>query len=132
MKCVCKFSRNSDVPVEIRANSNPESTQFDVVVGQTYDIYGQCVFSQRVRYLIDPERNSKPNWNPAELFEIADGSVSSEWEFQFFPEGFKDDLGAIWGYPELVRDAQHFNDLAERESHALLIFAQRKREIELR
>ena len=130
MKCMCKFSRNGDVPVEIRVNCNAESTQFDVVVGQVYDIYGQCVFSQRVSYLIDPEKLSKPNWYPAELFEIVDGTISPKWEFQFFPEGFTNDLGAIWGYPELVHDSQHFNDLAERESRALLIFAQRKREIE--
>ena len=127
MICLCKYARNSDIPSDIRSNDNLLTALFDVRVGEKYDIFGQAIFNKKLLYLIDPDDASKPNWYPAELFEMVDGTLPETWEFDCFPDQFGSDLGAIWGYRELVCDPDHFNELAERTPDALLIFANYKR-----
>lgn len=126
MKCFCKHSKYGDVPNEEKSSEGLDSVIYDIDVGSTYIIYGQSIFKGKLKYLIDPQDNSRPNWYPAELFDIVDGFPGENWEFQYFPIDAKNDLGALWGYRELVRDVEHFNNLAEREETALLAFARQK------
>src|ERR1051325_911238 len=109
MVIVCKYAINSEVPDSIRFNDDLKTARFDLIVGQTYFVYGQMIFRRKVQYLLDPDDSFKPSWYPAELFSVEDRSVPDYWQFDFFPEQFGDDLGAIWGYEELVRNPEHFN-----------------------
>lgn len=126
MMCLCKYSKYGDVPSEEKSTDAMDGVVYDIVVGTKYTIYGQSIFKGRLKYLIDPQDNSHPNWYPAELFDILDGSPGLNWEFQYFPRDARDDLGALWGYRELVHNVEHFNNLAEREDAALLDFARQK------
>ena len=126
MRCVCKYSRNIDIPNNIMNNNGFIETVYDLSVGMEYRIFGQSMFKEKLSYLIDPRDDSTPSWYPAELFYIIDSTVPLHWEFQFFPEASRDSLGAIWGYPELVHEESHYDDLYERVPEALLIFARHK------
>lgn len=126
MKVLCKYSRNQDVPVRLRGGANLETAVFDLNVGREYVVHGQALFGTRLMYLIDPSENCRPNWYPTELFEVSDGAVPGGWMFMVFENEYFDDLGAIWGYEELVTDPHHFNSLVERDPNALAIFARQK------
>lgn len=126
MKVLCKYLANKDVPAVEMTNASFASTVFDVVVGREYVVHGQAIFAARLMYLIDPDDACRPNWYPPELFEVSDGSVPASWKFAFYGGQYMNDLGAVWGYEELVANADHFNGLAERDPAALLSFARQK------
>ena len=126
MKVLCKYAENADVPQSIRHNNALPTSRFDVVVGRKYTVFGLAIFARRLHFLIDPDDACRPNWYPPELFEVMDGRVPNSWVFDFYPEGYSDDLGAICGYGNLVNDPEHFNALAEREPDALAVFARYK------
>jgi hypothetical protein len=73
-------------------------------------------------YLVDPQENCRPNWYPAELFDVTEAEIPNDWCFGFFPYARIDDLSAIWGYEELVKNEDHFNGIAEREAPHLNLF----------
>ena len=66
----------------------------------------------------------RPDWLPAELFEVVDGELPADWRFATRDEG-ESGMQAIWGYPELVDDPGHKDALIEREIAALTVFAAR-------
>jgi hypothetical protein len=131
MKVLCKYSANKDVPSAAVTNTGLPTTVFDVVVGREYVVYAQAIFASRLLYLIDPDESCRPNWYPPELFEITDGSIPASWKFAFYAGQFINDLGAIWGYEELISNDDHFNGLAERDAAALEHFARLKLRINL-
>lgn len=126
MKVLCLYRLNSDVPEALRLNSNFTAAEYDLVVGRVYDVFGQAIFEGRLIYLVDPESACKPNWYPAELFDVVDRMLPASWKFAFFGRHYLNDLGAIWGYADLVEEPDHFNALAERHSEALRVFERQK------
>jgi hypothetical protein len=70
-----------------------------------------------------------PNWYPAELFDVIDRKLPSNWHYAFL--GIPSYLNAIWGYDELVNVEGHFDKISEREESALMVFVKRRRETDL-
>lgn len=70
----------------------------------------------------------KPNWLPIGLFDIAEQDIPTDWRFSLL-DGKAASGGessnrwiAKWGYPELVDELRHSDQLIEREPGALDIF----------
>jgi hypothetical protein len=57
------------------------------------------------------EDNGLPRWKAIELFELVDQRIPEGWEFGKIDTEVRDIL-ALWGYPELIRNPSHFDDLA--------------------
>jgi hypothetical protein len=108
---------------------------FNLKIGGTYNVYGINLWGGILHFLTLIEDNRYPFWNPAELFEIIDNRLPSEWFFRFY--GYErnahiiSSLNAVWGYKELALNPKHYSDLIERERGALDIFRKRQKEIEL-
>ena len=64
MRCVCKYSRNIDIPNNIMNNNGFIETVYDLSVGMEYRIFGQSMFKEKLSYLIDPRDDSTPSWYP--------------------------------------------------------------------
>ncbi|NUK00166.1 hypothetical protein [Streptomyces lunaelactis] len=62
----------------------------------------------------------KPNWKLIDLFSVVDRRLPNTWEFEVIKD--RAPVLAIWGYPTLVRDPNHHDDLIERKSSALEVF----------
>ena len=65
--------------------------------------------------------NEDPRWKEIELFDLADRRIPVGWEFVKIDEEFSQVL-ALWGYPSLIRDPSHYDDLAEGKSWAMTEF----------
>jgi hypothetical protein len=122
----CKYNSNASVPDLERVNGNLLTAKFDIMIGKHYIVFGQVLFARKLMYLVDPDEMTRPNWYPAELFDVVDGTIPNSWQFSYYAYGYSEDLGAIWGYDNLVSDPNHFNALSEREPEALLVFARQK------
>lgn len=62
----------------------------------------------------------RPNWKPIGLFKVIDGNVPKYWEFAIV--GGREPILALWGYPSLIRDPSHHDDLIDRKLSALGAF----------
>lgn len=107
--------------------------EFQLNIGDTYVVYGISMFLETIQYLTFDKWGNAPFWHPAELFEIVDNRLPPEWYYEFY--GYNDKstdllLNALWGYKELVLDADHYDQLIEREPDAMSIFDQRRKEID--
>lgn len=104
-------------------------TVFHVEVGKDYPVMGLGMFETLLAVLICDE-TGYPRWDPLGLFEIKVSTMPAGWEFALY-----DSLAASggdasnrwvarWGYPELVRNGLHSDELIERDPEALKIFFQ--------
>ncbi|WP_235947138.1 hypothetical protein [Nocardia terrae] len=59
-----------------------------------------------------------PSYFPLDRFVVTDWQLPSEWEFTT-RTGF---MSAVWGYPTLIRDRDHFGALRSRRESARRIF----------
>jgi hypothetical protein len=111
------------------AFDNAESF-FPINIGDIYTVYGINIWAGGINYLTFDKWGHYPSWYPAELFEIVDNRLPSEWHFHFY--GYKNNelLNAVLGYKELALNPEHYNQLAEREGLSMYIFNQRKKEID--
>jgi len=100
---------------------------FDLVIGTEYMVYSICLYQGSLAYLLVGEGH-RPEWYPAELFQLINGEIPSTWQYVF--SGFEYELNAIWGYDELVTDEDHFDQLSILEESAEIIFWARRREID--
>ncbi len=135
MKVVCQRRKRSDVDITDCQKYAPE-TAYELSIGKTYTVYGQCLVEACLLYLIDVQDRqglSHPSWYPASLFEVIDSSIPRAWEFRYRnqKEAARFKAAAIWGYPELAISDDHYVGLIERESEAMRIFLRRKAEIDM-
>ena len=135
MRVVCQSRKRSELAID-DCKARATETAYELNIGMTYKVYGQCLAGNCLLYLIDAidrEGLSHPTWYPAGLFAAVDGAMPSSWEFSYSREKEASPWGvvAVWGYPELVRSQEHFSRLQERKEDAMMVFLRRRAEIEL-
>jgi hypothetical protein len=62
----------------------------------------------------------RPNWKLIDLFVVVDGQLPGNWEFAAVTQ--REPVLALWGYPALVRDPDHHDNLVERKLSAMDAF----------
>ena len=114
-----------------------KNCEFCLEIGRVYTVYSILLSGDTLDYLISGY--GRPDWMPAELFEVVDSTFPPEWHFSF--RGYEafchDDVwgyqyltSAIWGYKEMALDPNHIVKLFERED--IDIFLERQKEIDER
>lgn len=99
-----------------------------IKLGNTYTVYGIVLYEGSMLYLLYDDYKMA-NWYPAELFEVTDKQLPSNWYYQFY--GYQElGVSAIWGYYELVLSEKHYNGICEKSSDEIKVFLKRKKEID--
>lgn len=120
MKLICKGSRGSDLSAEVLEKSgNTPWSKFNVTIGREYVVHAMALWTYGLGALLVDD-TSRPNWKLMEIFEVVDGRLPRHWEFCLW-EG-REPVLALWGYPSLIRDPSHYDDLINRERPALEVF----------
>lgn len=131
MKVTCIGNTGRHLPNNYLVSGNSINTEFQVELGSTYIVYGICLWDDNtLHYLLLGEPEDPPSWYPAELFHVSDNLLPMEWYFSFHSVRENRVITAIWGYKELALDLQHYDELIEREKHAIKVFLARKKEID--
>lgn len=129
MKIRCIANTGKDLSKLTIESGQLVTTIYPLDIGKSYSVYGIDVWRGCIDYLIDI--GDHPGWYPAELFEVVDSVVPSEWHFSF--NGYNQDypLYGVFGYKEMVFDSKkHNSDLLDWEPAARALFFKRKREID--
>jgi hypothetical protein len=127
MNVRCVANTGKDISEKTFAIGYSLETIFELEVGRIYTVYGICLWKGSLHYLLMGGEHNYPSWYPSELFNVVDKLLPIEWYFDYFKTL---DITAIWGYKELVKEDNHFDDLMERDKKALEVFLNRKREID--
>lgn len=130
MQITCKSNSGRDLSKKFLSSGYTPKTEFNLHVNNNYNVYGLCVYDDMLYYLIVPTVSSPPSWYPVELFDVYDSSLPMEWYFNYYPNGNRAGVSAIWGYKELVEDEDHYIALIERNRKAMNIFLKRKEELD--
>ena len=98
-----------------------------------------ALFENVLHFLVRDD-SDEPFFFPAGMFELTTSPLPAHWGFSLRPgvrasgtDLWADPVQAVWGYPELVDDPNHLNQLGELEAAALEVFtghfleAQRRR-----
>lgn len=110
-----------------------ENYQDILALSQVYIVYGFSVWHNMLHYLLNipyGDRYIRPDWYPADLFEVVDSLLPNNMYFRYFGLDDKRGVNALCGYKELIYDYGHYHDLIEYEMKALQIFQYRMQEIE--
>lgn len=99
-----------------------------IKLGNTYTVYGIILYEGSMVYLLY-DNYKMANWYPAELFEVTDKHLPSNWYYQFY--GYQEfGVSAVWGYYELVLSEKHYNGICEKNSDEIKVFLKRRKEID--
>lgn len=131
IKCIANTSNALSTETFKLGYENTPS--FNIEIGAEFVVYGISLWKGSIDYLVSNKVTKNPEWFPAELFEVTSKILPVIWYFNF--ERYKNYKGedvekAIWGYKELVKDAQHYSNLAENQKESIEIFKKRKRQID--
>lgn len=122
MLIVAVGSAGADLPADLIARSgNTPHSKFNTTPGVEYRVCAMALWTYSLGYLVVDD-TGRPHWKLAELFRVTDGRLPSNWEFCVVKN--REPVLALWGYPSLIRDSSHYEDLIERKRHALETFAQ--------
>ena len=110
-----------------------KKSKFNLETGSEYTVYGMIMWGGSLDYLILGSTSEYPSWYPMELFELTNHLLPLIWYFDFHQ--YKNEKGenlqkAIWGYREMISDAEHHITLTEEKPEALKVFLKRKRQID--
>lgn len=120
MRLVCTGSAGADLPADVLEGSgNTPFSKFNVTVDDEYDVWAMALWTYGIGVLIVDD-TGRPNWKPIGLFVVSDGQISTNWEFAILRH--REPVLALWGYPTLVRDPNHHDNLIERNLSALDAF----------
>lgn len=130
MRVACVGNTGKDLPLDVRRlTSNLDTSVFPVLLGEVYDVHAIALWAGgTVHYLIYDRDAGVPVWNPADLFDVINAELPSNWSYRYLgfnPDGEPRPVLALWGYEELVRDAAHHDALLEADPVALEIFLRR-------
>jgi|APAga8741244001_1050109.scaffolds.fasta_scaffold02488_2 hypothetical protein len=117
-------------PKSVREGHDLKTIYEELQVNKEYYVYGMILYEEGLKYLIyiESEMPAYPLWYPAELFEVVDDSLPSDWNYKY--NGVIDDaVAAVWGYKELVSSESHFDGLSEQENKDIELFLRRKKEM---
>ncbi|WP_118987371.1 hypothetical protein [Photorhabdus sp. CRCIA-P01] len=133
----CIFNSGKNLPDDSRCFGETDETDYSFLeIGTEYVVYGLMLLSCRIDYLICPNKGN-PVWIPANLCEIKDGKLSSNWsicithlndDYKVLYDNFK--IQSIIGYSELVTSISHYIGIIERESEDLGVFFLEKQKID--
>ncbi|MCM1158616.1 MAG: hypothetical protein NC347_12470 [Clostridium sp.] len=126
VKCLSN-SGDAFIKATLGKKGGTPETVLPIRVNSIYTVYGQVLSKGIMEYLILGEGENYPSWYPAELFEIIDDRIYFGWMFNYRGG---DDISAVWGYEELVRDEDYIYNLEDREELAIQMFLDRKKEID--
>jgi len=136
MRVLCIACMGADLPALVLGlTRNLPTSKHDLTVGNEYVVYSICTWAGgTLHYLVIDDSTGRPSWHPADLFTVEDGSIPDSWRYGY--KGYSADgsprpILAVWGYPEMLGPAHH-DDLQDRESEAMHVFALRKTEIDRR
>jgi hypothetical protein len=103
--------------------------KFPLEIGKEYLVCGVGMFAGGTAYLIQTEREACPDFLPAPLFQVLDGTISQHWRFWASSEFHESYVQCILGYPELTDGSNHLDELVDGNRNAVQLFAQRLQEI---
>jgi hypothetical protein len=122
MRVICKGNRGSDLAEDVLSRSgNTIETIFHVTLGCEYPVYGMALWAAGLAILTIDD-TEKTHWHPLALFDLVEHGLPREWHFGVVDgEGVRP-VRALWGYPTLIHDANHHDDLIDRKIPALRMF----------
>lgn len=120
VRVVCTGNVGADLPADVlKKSGNTPFSRFNITIGAEYDVRAMVLWTHGLGLLIvdDPGR---PNWKPIDLFIVPDGQIPANWEFTVVSQ--QGPVLAFWGYPTLIHDPDHYDNLIERKMSALEAF----------
>lgn len=133
----CKFNTGAAIPPSARCFGENEKTEFSSIkIGCEYQVFSILLVLDNFYYLVCGE-NERPSWVPCELFYLIDSRIPEGWglcitstkkDYQTLDE--KLNIGAIFGYKEMIDDYSHYVGLIERDSRDLNLFYREKARVE--
>lgn len=130
MKIVCISNTGEHLSDKLIEIGYTKDMKFDLDLNCEYMVYGIGLLeNEDIQYLILDKNQDKPSWYTAELFKVSDPLLPLEFYFGDHSHIKTTTTRFIWGYKELVLEANHDIDLINREPEALKIFLKRKAEI---
>lgn len=128
MLAKCIHNSGADLGPPTKGNFYTSRSVFHLRIGVEYEVFGLGIFGATLLALVCDE-TGLPNWLPLDLFEVDPQLLPTQWEFTVRGQAVaeqketQDRWVAVWGYPELVRNASHSDGLLERDRGALDIFS---------
>ncbi len=120
MRLQCRGNSGAALPTSVlEASGNTSSSRFNVTVGEQYDARAMALWTYGLGVLIVDD-TGRPNWKPLDLFVVRDGSLPDNWEFAVVNQ--REPVLALWGYPSLIHDPRHHDDLIDRKISAFQRF----------
>ncbi|GIE87948.1 hypothetical protein [Actinoplanes regularis] len=120
MKLVSVGSQGRDLPPDVLAASgNTPFSRFNITVGNEYRAHAMELSTYGLNVLVVVDTGWS-YWVPISLFRVVDGALPAHWEFAVVENGGP--VLALWGYPSLIHDPDHHDDLIEREPAAVEVF----------
>jgi len=117
----CVRDKGWDVPADHRGPPLTAQVVFYLTVNQTYRVHGLALYNGGLCVLLLND-TELPNWYPVEAFTVVDSRLSTGWRFVLRDKVGYAGIQALWGYPELIENPNHFSELAELETSALTSF----------
>lgn len=95
--------------------STEEGTEYSIIVGAEYIVYGIMVHDNVMYYLISFEENQPPDWIPSCLFEVSENSIPYFWEFKISVAN-NDEVMFIMSHSEIINNFNHMLGLIQGNS----------------
>ncbi len=130
MKIICKYNNGKDLPEDLfkEGSGSNESTQFNVIQGRQYTVYGMTIWHNYMWYYIADEAYLYyPRWNPAPLFDVVDNRLSKYWVFSFQRGCNESSTYTSIVFPEWANDPYYYDALTDGEEQAVELFKKYKR-----
>jgi hypothetical protein len=132
VRCLSKYGKDLPIEALIPQDGFGVNTEFRLIPGKYYIVYGMVLYSGYIWYYICDESDLYcPYWNPSPLFEVVDGRISRYWMFSY-KKGiryFKPQ--AIWTYSEWADDPDYYDLLTDGEEREVQLFKAYKQLMEL-
>ena len=126
VKCIANDGQGFSEKTIVNLKNTKDATT-PLKVGENYVVYGQMIYKEVLNYLIIGTYENLPTWYPAEVFEVISPLMYYESYYMYGKDPF---INAVWGFKELVFNADYIYNLVEREDIAIKIFLKRKKEID--
>jgi len=119
-----------NLPASLIKLGYSSNANFHLENEEEYLVYGISIWRNVIHYLVIPSGLKLPNWLPADLFQVTDPSLPSEWYFRYLGKNHSSEVTMKIGYKEIALDDDHDTDLIERMEGAIKVFLLRQQEAE--
>jgi hypothetical protein len=125
MLVIPKANSGKALPPKYFSLGYTEQSEFNITIGKEYTVFAIGFWQSAIHFLICDD-SELPNWHPAELFLISDGSLPNGWLFSTCVAN-EHGVDAVCGYERLIIDKAHYESLLERDPEAIHVFRQEQR-----